>query len=413
MQLGKTNIIIYFRESRLWIEEAAFDWNKANLVSILSKLRDKGGPVSVKVLLGNELSYVVAAAIPAKSPSREDVLKEAQALLPIKLTDENFDWKKVTFGKNETYAQIMAVDVDFLNLISNAFREAKLIVEGIVPAAVFVGEKKVVGDKPALVYWGDREDMLVYSNKGLIMMATEGGKNAEEIKKLSDYIKETWGADVSKRLIGLNAKNFSIKTTMKDWKEKGRDEEVLGVNLLKKINTDVDQGAQQVTIQESKPKGGNRNMFSQIGVGKILALLASILLLVGVVVFRTRQVPAINLVTPQGSSIVTTTPEITPTEMVTEAPLNVSNLNISIENASQVTGRAKQAAAILTAAGFAEPTVGDSTQNLAIGTIQIKDAVDSRVVDKIKNLLNQYNFTTGPALTNDNQFDVLVLIGQQ
>lgn len=410
---GKTNIIIYFTERKLWIEETSYEWNKDSLVQILGKLRDEGGPVNVKVLLGNALSYVTAFKIPTKTPTREEIIKEAQTMLPIKLKDENFDWKRVSLAKNEVYAQVIAVEEDFLNLISQAFRDAKLVVEGVAPAAVFVGEKKVVGDKPALVYWGDREDMLVYSYKGVVLMATEGGRNVDEIKKLTDYIKVTWDVDVSKRLIGLNAKNFSLKTTTNDWKEKGRDEDILGVNLLKKINSEIDQGVTQVTIQESKTKTSGESMVKQIGKGKLWALLGSILLLIGAIIFRTAQKTNTGLVTPQGNSIATETSIATPTEIVTEAPLDISMLKVSIENASQVSGRAKQAASVLTAAGFATPTVGDSTQNLVIGTIQVKNGVDSRVVDKIKNLLNQYNFTVGSSLTNDNQFDVLIIIGQQ
>lgn len=123
-------------------------------------------------------------------------------------------------------------------------------------------------------------------------------------------------------------------------------------------------------------------------------------------------------VTPEKSTTPSKVPSKTPSKIPSKVPTggatSKSDVNVSVQNGSGVTGAAKTAADILTAAGFTVASTGNADKSdYTDVTIRVKNSQKS-ILSSVEDALSK-KYTVGDTSTDlpeSTSYDVLVIIGQ-
>ncbi len=119
-------------------------------------------------------------------------------------------------------------------------------------------------------------------------------------------------------------------------------------------------------------------------------------------------------ITPEKSTTPSKAPSKTPTKAASSGTANKSDIKISVQNGSGVTGAAKGASEVLTAAGFNVVSTGNAdNSDYTDVTIQIKNSQKSHLAAIEDALSEDYTVAdTSTDLPETTSYDVLVIIGK-
>lgn len=118
---------------------AEYKWTAKTLTNVLLKIKEDLNPKSVRILLDDELSYVLTLNIPKelKLPDERAVVAEKIAeRIPEILENDDWDFKEINQTKDEKEILVFAPVREFLETLNNAFYQAKLKIEVIEPVSV-------------------------------------------------------------------------------------------------------------------------------------------------------------------------------------------------------------------------------------------------------------------------------------
>src|SRR3990172_2986242 len=128
--LFQKSLIIYLARKKVWVKKSVnsksklyeIAWDGNNQTKVFASIKKTLKASSAKIILGNNLSYLLILQVPQAKTSREHIFSALPALIPEPITTKSFDWKLIGTNpkKKLNLIQVVAVSQKVLNNISYA-----------------------------------------------------------------------------------------------------------------------------------------------------------------------------------------------------------------------------------------------------------------------------------------------------
>lgn len=221
-------LAIYLTKSKLWHSGQMIEWTEDKLVEIFKSIRSDEHVKDVRIVLGNDVSYV--ASFEAKEiDSREKIAIKTKEWVPFEFDNDCFDYKVINIG-NKKYIQSVAIERSFLKTISSAVWESGLSLEIMIPIGVLLGEKTLGNGELNLVKWNRYETLSVLAILGI----TESVFENESDENIFNYAKKKWNIATDLKIMNLDDSNFNLSEAVFSERERGGDGDILSIPVLKK-----------------------------------------------------------------------------------------------------------------------------------------------------------------------------------
>lgn len=417
--------VIYLTRKKIWSSNFAAlkpqlierEWDGFDPTLVFKEVKDTLKPQGVKIVLGDDLSFVTLVEIADKIVTREMVLEVTRSLLPIELSDSNFDWKIVgTNPKNLLYQiQIFAITGEVLNAVSYAAKVDKLKIESINPVSLLLAAEFREMSEPQLISWSRQEQIAVVTYKGNVYVSETILKDSDEkLKSLTKFAKDKFNLIVTPRI----ERSFDPLTAIIHQKIfRGQDKDTLEIKILPNPTSPVAMKETTSKKEEVNAFKSSAQPTANYNVRKIIVLTGILILALGVVLFRhnLRKVRNIDVV-----SLPTTVPTLVPSAVThqTENPENLGNVSeysIQVLNGSGVAGEATRVVDILKAEGFTTLEIDNADSYIYTNTqVQMKKSVPKGIFTIVERALNsEYSVEKTEALTTDAKYDLIIVVGER
>lgn len=317
------------------------------LKSILTKLKTD----TVLLLLGEDIAYVTTLTIPKATPAAQErsaVYEIIRYLIPEDLNDSNWDYIVTDGRRGSKSVLVFAPVMEKFQLLSNALHALGCKVLAVEPASV------------------------------------------AKLRNSDPYI-------------GIAQK--------KDFK--GEDSKTLNIELAAGI-TKKEKQVKESPVHETQPDKERIDIETKSSTGAyltalIMVTILSVAAIAGILYYRNQQsVKAATEETPTPTMLASPTAKPTATPSV-----NYAAYVVEVLNGSETAGQAASVAAILEEAGFDDIETGNADRDDYKQTIiQVKESSESAfLIDKLTELLQDYEIATGEVLTATSSSDLLITVG--
>jgi hypothetical protein len=352
------------------------------LAKLVKELRAK----TIRVLIGDEFSYVLRLKVPSnlrESEEREFIAKKISEQIPEELGDNEWDYKEFHFSiapKKETKEAEQEVIVfslvkGFFKVLSEAVGKLDLKVEAIEPSSV----AKTRHENP-LVGLAIKDDIRGKDENVLNLKPLE----IEEIEE--------------RNVIGIEKE----ETLLVDEANKARERTS---TLVPNIVAEMPSQDKQEKRTKKSVKGWKIILFLAL----LLAIVAALALtFYNPAVFKIDKLSSIS----ETQETVNVQPESTIVEQIEE--IDLSEFTVQIQNGTGVAGEANYVSDILLAEGFTDlASANAESYDYADTEVSLKEFVSEKVYDNIERALNSdYSIVkSDEVLSGESEFDVLIIIG--
>lgn len=432
------------------------DWTAENLPQVLSQVKSKLKAKTVRVLIGEDLSYVVSLSVPkTEAKERLAIKTKLKEIVPENLDESVWDFEEVAQTKEEKIVQVMVFVKSFFETLSASLNQAGIEAEAIEPTSVALARLTENEKQPHLIIHKSLEALALVANRGLVVVSEtlDSQISLPKIGQLLDFVSGHFNIMPSKIILsgnmeGVDAKQLEAKDRQIEPKDlspmiglglkqdiKGKDQEVLNLKPLAiKPSSKPESRNQEPQAENQDEKGKDQkpvaeNKQSQVFLSDtqkpplvnkklliafLIILLLSGLALGGIFFYRSKTKPeAEPEATPIPTVEVTPTPEVSTTP-TPETEVNLSDYSIQVLNGSGVAGEAGYVEEILTAEGFESIETGNADSYEYSDTeIMIKENTPDKVFESIKKALNnKYTVTKSEdVLSKDAKYDIVVITG--
>lgn len=252
--------MVYITKNRIWAGEKSFEWNGRSIGEVFSKIKKEFGVNRVRIVFGNDVSYVMAVKTDGNFLPRESVLKLVKHWMPFEVDNECFDWKQVVLGVDEVWLQIVAVRKELLLSLSAAVRNHDICVDLVTAIGVLLGKISIEREAPVVIKWSDREKLLVLAINGLVDLVTSSISEED----MMVYAKHRWGLALNPEEIVLKEGEFNLLKNVFSEKTEGEDGLILNLPILKGVISKTVPGTEEPT----KCLSWWRRIVGKIGYGK-------------------------------------------------------------------------------------------------------------------------------------------------
>lgn len=441
---GKTHIIIAISKEKIIaakvkakgnnkikdVLEYGFDVNTLDVV--FENIKQKFKVKSVRILVGDSLSYVLRLKVPTGlegDDEREFISKKISEKIPEVLGDSEWDYKDLHFnvsksakseGNSEKDVIVFSPVRGVFRALSQAANKVDLKIEAIEPEAV----SKTRDTNPLI---------------GLAMKSDIEGKDKDVLNlepiNLSLSVEEEEKEEEKDGLLVDEAKKLKDEADMKD-----KDD-------LKDVLADVDNKPKASLSQRlfSEPRG-SQNRRPRAGgksqKSKMWVIVPLILLLLGGGVFAfvyfsdslniniPRSIPLVSnifnkdkeeVVDEADQSITEEEVEVEKSEEdvseeVEEELFDLADYNVQVQNGSGIAGEADEVSYILLAEGFSGiETANADSYDYEDTEVKLKKGVSSKLFEEIERALNSdYSIASeAGVIDTTSDFDVIVIVGER
>lgn len=406
--------VIYINKGKIWADGRAYDWTFDTLPEIFVSIKKDLRINEARIVLGSEVSYVVDFKLADISKSRrEDVLKMTRGWLPFVVVDECFDWKMVTLGDADVWAQVVAVEPSFLETVSKAIQKSGIRVDWMIPVGIVLGMMSLEKEVPVIIKWKGKENLVVLAQNGLVDYV---GSDNDDV--VNHYAKQKWHLEVNPEQVLLNDDNFEFNDEVFLGKNKGSDRDVLGLNLFRPKNNTIENivpksiekiVGELLTVDEvTRVESGNKNLF-----WLVVVLVMSLVVMGGVMWWRfgynKSAVGSIPMNQPTPEITISVTPEATPTQVLSPTDLNL--VKVQILNGSGIAGEAGRLKDRLVELGFADIEVGNNPSDELLTTVSYKSELSADIVALVMENLDKYEIGNILFFTSEKPYDLTIVIG--
>lgn len=390
--------VIYLTKNKFWIEGNEYligqDLEKA-FAEVVENLKLR----SVRIVLGDDLSYVVGFKIELAKKERAEILRIAQSLMPIDLTTDNFDWKEKELKNGEIWVQAVAMERMYLESLSRTTQRLGLKVDLVIPIGVLLARVQDDEDIRIITYAG--QENLTIVDIGGVTESVFGRGDLEQARK---YVKNKWGLKSEIKEISISAENFSLEEAVAKEKTKGQDSEVLSIKLLENIEAEPIPLVGP-TIGKILPNTENEQ--EKVSWGWVWVLVGILLSIgIGVAVWWMWNGNPRDIGSVQSETVTVPTIEATPTE----TKIDLSKYKIQVLNGSGIAGLAGQIRDSLVTAGFQDVDVGNAPETL-MTTIRVRGDVPDEVTLATLAQIKDYEIGEKTTLTTDSKYDLVIVVG--
>ena len=393
--------VVYITKNKIWAGESSFDWDGVSLDEVLGRAKKELKLDEVRIVLGNDVSFVTAVKMGDMFVSRENVLKMVKSWMPFEIDNDCFDWKEVVLASKDEWVQIVALEKELLLSLSSAVLKHGIRVDLITAIGVLLGEKTKDREAPVIIRWNDKEKLSVVAVNGLIDLVVS------EISEddLMAYTSRKWGLAVNPEIVVLSEAEFNLSENVFSEKTKGEDRLILNLPILKQVVTtnkpegEVEEKPMPEKEEESKPKS------------KLWIYLIFLVVSLGIGVMVMYKAGLFKSVIP-AKTTETVTPTISPTAEVTAepSPVDLVAFKVQVLNGSGVTGEAATIKTTLIDQGFVSVDTGNSTATTE-GIIRSKIEVPKAVLDIAESSTTDYKMGMPEVLTSDSKYDLIIVVG--
>ncbi len=392
---------VYITKNKIWAGESVFEWDGVSLDDVLGKIKKELKIDEIRIVLGNDVSFVTAINMGEMFVSRENVLKMVKSWMPFEIDNDCFDWKIVTLSSKEEWVQIVALEKELLMSLSSAVLKHGLKVELITAIGIVLGEKTKEREVPVIIRWNEKEQLSVVAVNGLIDLVVS--EIPEE--DLMVYAKGKWGLAVNPETVVISGEELNLSEAVFAIKTKGDDGLVLNLPILKQIITSEKSENESEDkfvpekIEESKPKS------------KLWIYLLILVIVSGIGAFVMYNAGLFEFLVPK-KPVEVAVPSISPTPEITiePSPVDLTSFSIQVLNGSGVTGEAASIKTLLIDQGFENIDIGNAEATNE-GVIRSKIEIPKVVLDIAENITNDYMMGEPDVLTAESEYDLIIVVG--
>lgn len=414
--------ILYITKEKIWLmgEDPAYGWNETNLEEILLEIKSKlqGPPAqagkAVRILIDDNVSYLVNVPTEARLISRSEVLTEIQKLVPEKIESGFWDYKISEHG-TINHVQAFVIKRDFLSHLTQGLLAADLQVEASEPLCLSLARLTAFEEAPHIIVFAfsDESYSLILADKGEVisMVCGKGMVSESSITRFIKFSQDNYNIvplkvilhpDILPQMQSISGVPIAhvdldpFKGIAKKSDIKGPDEKTLNLDsekLLKPLILPEAGGEDEI------PHRRKRKPIRIIG---IMILVAAVAMAVYVLFFQAEVGPSQPSPTPEPQPVVTPAPEV-----------DLSSYKIQIQNGTGVEGEASHVEELL---GITEAELGNaSSYDYEFTEVKLKPSTGQEVYDKISDKLSvEYNVAkSNQSLTDSSEFDVVIITGKK
>jgi hypothetical protein len=175
-------------------QKAALDWDGHDFVAMFKSLKKTAGLGQVKIILGDDMSYLLALSLPSAAKP-EEIVEKANELIPETITAENSVICPQDPGKDgNNIVQVFAVAESLLHSVSQAAIHENINVEFLCPVLSLIANSFPDKNLPVLFIWTGEEMVASVIKGGVVYGSAELAENGQQkISELVDYVQGRFG----------------------------------------------------------------------------------------------------------------------------------------------------------------------------------------------------------------------------
>lgn len=396
--------VVYITKNKIWSGEQVYDWDGVSMDEVFGKIKKENKVGDIRVVLGNDISYVTAVKAGDTFLTRENVLKMVKSWMPFEIDGSCFDWKQIQVAYDETWIQVIALEKELLMSLSSAIKKNGFNVDLITSIGILLGKKSEGRESPVIIKWSNKENLSVLAINGMVDLAVSDNNGTD----LMSYAKHKWNLAVNPEEIRLRETEFNLSENVFSEKTKGEDRYVLNLPLLKGMVGEIPFGGQNIEEQEVAKVIEEKKPVSFLWIFLIFIGVVLITVVVGIIGMGSKK-----LFLPSKKEVVeATVPSPSPTVEVTPEPVKVdlSLLKVQVLNGSGVTGEAAGIKKELLDMGFKLVDIGNTSATTE-GKILFKSEVPESVYEIVLKSVLDYKMGDSGNLADDDSYDMKVVIG--
>jgi hypothetical protein len=236
--------VVYITKNKIWVNEQVYEWDGVSMDKVFGKIKKELKADEVRIVLGNDVSFVTAVKANDTFLNRESVYKMAESWVPFKIDNDCFDWKQVTLGHDEVWIQIVAMEKSLLLSLNEAIQKSGVRVSLVTAIGIMLGEKSREREAPVVIKWMGKESLLVLAVNGLVDLVVSEIKEED----LMVYASKRWGLAVNPEQIMPGERDFNLFETVFSEKSQGEDSRVLNLPIFEGL---VARGGAEETKKDS------------------------------------------------------------------------------------------------------------------------------------------------------------------
>lgn len=190
------------------VSKGAFDWTGRDFGALFSSLKTKIRSNTIRIILGNDSSYIIVLNLP-KSAKSEDAIKKANELIPEEITASNSSFTiQSQSEKDGEIIQVFAIPNQILHGISEAALANGISVEYLCSVVSVLSFLLPQDEKPALAIYSGEENLAMFAKGKIVYGAENISENSGvKIAEFLDYVKDRFS--LSPKIIYSNAESAS------------------------------------------------------------------------------------------------------------------------------------------------------------------------------------------------------------
>jgi len=344
-------------------------WTDDNLVELFKKIKSHYGDLPVRIVLGDDISYVLELLIPNDVENERSFIGlKITEKIPDILEDNDWDYKLIEADEKGRKIKVFAPVKSYLKKISFSASEAGLEIEAVEP--VFLSKER------------NPEPMIGIALKTDIKGKDENVLNVVPKEITKEENKETTGDQIEEE-----EREVQVPLT--------ENEKVM----------DILSGNKEEKIEEEKKKIHPK--FIIIGI----IILFLLLLAGGIIIYlKSMGVKPFNQNSKEPVATVSPAVQATPTLM----EIRKEDLKINIQNGGGKAGAAGVAKTYLEGLGYRVGATGNADSfTYEKSEISIKESKKTFLDDLVKSFSQKYSLSEKyPSIDEGNEFDVIIKIGK-
>lgn len=188
------------------VSKGALDWNGRDFGALFSSLKTKIRSNTIRIILGNDSSYIIVLNLP-KSAKSEDIIKKANELIPEEITASNSSFTiQSQSEKDGEIIQVFAIPNQILHGISEAALANGISVEYLCSVVSVLSFLLPQDEKPALAIYSGEENLAMFAKGKIVYGAENISENSGvKIAEFLDYVKDRFS--LSPKIIYSNAES--------------------------------------------------------------------------------------------------------------------------------------------------------------------------------------------------------------
>lgn len=458
----ESTFILYVTRKHIWLGDysgpkpkiAHLEWDGTNAVAAFTAIKRAVTTPSLRIVLGNDLSYVVCFEIEQAAPDRASVFEAAKEEIPEDISDASFDWKIVGKHKTEGFPiiQATAISAKILALLSMAGKETGIAIESMTPVPIVLAQMTRYLPPSHMILWSQYESLAVVASQGIVYGVRDiSTETVPKITELSSYIMTKFGfriahyymdwSEVFEKSVDMTAFSKQVlvnadasRYTMDPMKfvateepESGQDEDILSIQSSQQPfveparaektvaapsgtqNAAVDFSDVEIRKVDKKTFGQRLKKFLRefkalIGLGLVL------ILAIGMYIYRSERRTA-QPVADNATSV--TSPASAPA-VAGASTSDVSAYTVSVLNGSGIEGAASNVKTLLLPMGFSAITTGNADSYSVQETrIRMKPSVPASVYTDIVGKLAGFETIRSDDLSPQSVIDIVITVGSK